>query len=126
MKGQGRGLRGVRLAVLPSAARGRGLQGGGRCARGAGAHGVASAAPALGPEGPGALRLWEGWQRPAQRLTCGHPSRGQGQEAGQPEDAVEPRPEGRSHGSAGSGWSAEQTRLDSAAVAAAPGARGSG
>ena len=40
--------------------------------------------------------------RPAQLLTCSHCSRGQGQEAGEPEDAADARAEGRGHGGFGS------------------------
>lgn len=54
-------------------------------------------------------RARHGWGRtggrPARRLTCCHRSRGPGQEAGEPEDAADARPEGRGHGGSASGRS---------------------
>lgn len=122
-------MRGARQAVLRSAA--RGLRGGGRCAQGARRHLRSPGSrrgrpPGTAPRPRARCGSGRASGRLAQRLTCSHPSRGQGQEAGQPEDAAEARPEGRGHGGAGSCWSVEGTRLDSAAAAAARGSHGTG
>lgn len=102
MRGEKRGLRGAGWprSPPPRAAEAAREEGGARRA-----HGWTAPRP----------RARCGWRgaggRPARRLTCGHPSRGQGQEAGEAEDAAEARPEGRGHGCARSDRSAEGTRL---------------
>lgn len=102
MEGEKRGLRG---AVWPRSPRLRAAENAQEEGGALRAHGWTAPRPRARCGCRGAA------SRPAQRLTCGHPSRGQGQEAGEPKDAAEDRPEGRGHGCAGSGRSAEGTRL---------------
>lgn len=93
------------------------------CAQGAGRTapprqpGLRLGRPPATALGPAARCGWRGGQ-PAQRLTCGYPSRGQRQEAGEPEDVAEAWPESRGHGGTRSGRSAERTQLNSAHAAA--------